>query len=84
MDDVFNYQINVTTTNSTGVFTLQGSDDNVNFIDIGSAGVVAAANDSILCEFNQVSFNNVRLKYVSTIAGTGTCNIIFTAKSLGA
>lgn len=84
-DDHASYQINITTTNSTGTFFLQCSDDNVNFVDIGTAAVAAAANDTavVWVNFNFVS-PFIRLRYAAGTAGTGTCTILLTAKSTGA
>jgi phosphatidate phosphatase APP1 len=89
------YQINITTTNSTGNFIIQASMDYVpsnnqvaanagNWVDLDLSGdpTVAAANDSILVSLNQVPFRAVRVKYVSTIAGTGTCDIYIQAKAV--
>ena len=92
------YQINVTTTNSTGTFSVQASLDYAknevtdvvtnsgNWIDLNLAGgtpSVAAANDQILIDLNQLPYNAIRLKYTPTIAGTGTCNIYVMTRQLG-
>lgn len=90
------YQINVTTSNSTGTFSVQGSLDYIqatglvqgvagHWIDLSLGGgtpTVAAANDSILINLNQVPFNALRLAYTSTIAGTGHADIIFMSKMI--
>lgn len=97
--DNCSYQINVITTNSTGTFSIQGSVDYAtrtqeepgntgNWIDLPLGGssvapVAAAANDSILINLNQVPFNALRVSYVSTISGTGTCEIWLLDKQLG-
>lgn len=78
------YQIVVNTTNSTGDFVLQGSLDNSNWADLLACGSVAAANDVILVNANQIPFKYVRLKYTSTVAGTGTCSIKLMARTVGA
>ena len=98
--DNCSYQINVTTTNSHGTFEVQGSLDyrpgpttefpvaNAgNWVTLrlnGGTPTVAAANDTILIDMNQLPFAALRLVYVSTVAGTGTCDIFFLAKSVGA
>lgn len=83
MDSVA-YQINITTSNSTGNFFLQMSNDNVNFIDVGAAGTVGAANDSVLVEIDiSRTAPFIRLRYAAGTAGTGTCLILITAKQGG-
>lgn len=92
------YQINVTTTNSTGTFVVQGSIDYAisepggavtnagNWCDLplgGGTPTVAAANDVILIDMNQLPYVAVRVKYTSTVAGTGICDIYILAKQLG-
>lgn len=95
--DNCSYQINVTTTNSTGTFSIQGSLDYVqeqpnirgvtgNWTDLSLGGgtpTVAAANDTILINLNQLPFNALRVAYTSTIAGTGTANIYIMTKQIG-
>lgn len=92
------YQINVTTTNSTGTFAVQGSLDYVqetplkrgvtgNWIPLTLGGATAnpvanAANDTIIINLNQVPFNALRISYTSTIAGTGTADIYFMSKQI--
>lgn len=92
------YQINVTTTNSTGTFSVEGSVDFVqetplqrgvtgNWVPLTLGGatanpVAAAANDNIIINLNQVPFNALRIRYASTIAGTGTANIYFMSKMI--
>lgn len=92
------YQINVTTTNSEGTFKIQASMDYEagvngsgppvvgNWVDLTLDGTptVAAANDTIAISLNQVPFKALRVAYVSTVAGTGTCNIIIMARTVGA
>lgn len=94
------YQINVTTSNSEGSFSVQASLDYVpadnpinskpanmgNWIDLTLAGgvpIVAAANDQIIIDLNQLPFVAVRLKYNSSTAGTGTCDVYIASKQLG-
>jgi hypothetical protein len=79
------YQINITTVDSTGTFYLQCSSDNVNFIDIGTAAIAAGANDNAVVWVNQEFCSPyVRLRYAPSVAGTGSCTIILTAKDVGA
>lgn len=92
------YQINVTTSNSEGTFSVQASLDyepsdpmsstpnSGNWVDLvlsGGTPSVAAANDSILIDLNQLPYKAIRLRYNSTVAGTGTCDIYVTARQLG-
>lgn len=97
--DNCSYQINISTTDSTGTFSVEGSSDyaprtpeapgNVgNWVTLPLGGstaapVAAAANDSILINLNQVPFNALRISYSPTIAGTGTCEIWTLDKQIG-
>lgn len=79
------YQINITTSNSVGTFTMQCSSDQVNWANVGTAASVAAANDVAVVWVNQEYCSHyVRLSYTANTAGTGTCTIILTAKDIGA
>lgn len=79
------YQIVITTSNSTGTFSLQCSSDNVNWTTVGTAATVASSNDVATIWVNQEYCSPwVRLSYAAGTAGTGTCNIILTAKDIGA
>jgi hypothetical protein len=85
--DNVSYQINITTTNSTGIFTLQASSDPlfVNWSTVGTAATVNGTNDTAIVWVNQEYCSAyVRLVYTPTIPGTGTCVIILTAKDIGA
>lgn len=91
------YQINVTTSNSTGSFSVQGSVDYIprtfeapgntgNWVTLSLGGdllTVAAANDNMLINLSQVPFNALRIAYTSTVAGTGTCEIYVMTKQIG-
>jgi len=91
------YQINTTTSDSTGSFVVEGSlDYEVDFVtgalrnpgnwaalDLGGTPVVAAANDVILINLNQLPFNAMRLRYVPIIPGTGTINVYIMTKEIG-
>lgn len=95
--DNCSYQINITTTNSTGTFAVQVSNDYLvseptdtvinpgtwNALPIGGTPTVSAANDVITIDMNQLPFYAVRLAYTSTIAGTGTASIYITDKQIG-
>lgn len=94
--DNVSYQINIRTTNSTGTFQIQGSNDYEvdplsntvvnagNWVDISGLAVsVAAANDSAIINMSNLGFFAVRVKYTSTVAGTGKCDIIVVAKQIG-
>src|SRR5579859_4092858 len=91
--DNCSYQINVMTTDSMGTFEVQVSNDyyvsepsNVvmnpgNWIALTLAGgtpTVAAANDYIVINLNQLPFYAVRLAYLSSVAGTGTATVYIT------
>lgn len=92
------FQLNITTTNSTGVFAIQASMDYEagvngsgpavagNWADLTLSGVptVAAANDVVTISMNQVPYKALRLSYTPTIAGTGTVAILIMAKTVGA
>lgn len=82
--DNIGYQINVTTSDSTGAFTLQGSLDGISYATMLACGTVAAANDTIIINANQVPFKYIRLSYTAATPGTGTCTIFMAAKSVGA
>jgi hypothetical protein len=96
--DNCSYQINITTVDSVGTFTVQGSNDynvseptnvvsNVgNWVSLtlgGGAPFVNAANDNIIIDLNQIPFNALRVIYTSQTPGTGTCNVWLVAKQLG-
>lgn len=84
MQDNIDYQINVTTVDSSGNFFLQVSLDNVNWADVGACGTIAAASDNIVVEFNGCGGRYTRIRYAASTAGTGTCNILVSAKAVGA
>lgn len=91
------YQINVTTSDSTGSFSVEASVDyaiseptnlvtnpgNWVALPLGGTPSVAGANDSILVNLNQLPFNAVRVTYTPTVAGTGTCDVIIQCRQLG-
>lgn len=92
------YQINITTTNSVGTFSVEASLDYTidettghvsnagNWVTLNLAGgspSAAAANDSILIDLNQLSFEAIRLRYTSSVAGTGVCDVYVFCRQLG-
>lgn len=96
--DNCSYQINITTSNSIGTFTVQGSNDynvdepdNVisnagNWIDLtlgGGTPFANAANDNIIIDLNQLPFNAIRIHYTAATPGTGTCEIWMNCKQVG-
>jgi hypothetical protein len=87
--DVVCYQINIDTSNSTGTFYVQISEDynprdaTGSFVDMGAAGTAAGADDTIICEIDPGGRAFIRLRYESDTAGTGTCTVLLTAKPLG-
>lgn len=94
--DNISYQINITTTNSTGTFSVQASLDyspptasvpnTGNWVDLPLGGTpsAAAANDTILINLNNLPFNATRVVYTSTVAGTGVADIYIMTKAMGA
>ncbi len=96
--DNCSYQINVTTTNSTGTFAVQVSNDY--YVNEGNDGVVvnpgtwttltlsgtptvSGTNDNIVIDLHQLPYYGVRLAYTSTVAGTGTASIYMVDKMVG-
>ncbi len=91
------YQVNVTTTNSTGSFAVQVSqdyqiDETTNTVintgtwdtlTLSGSPTVSGANDVIVINLNQLPFYAIRLAYTSSVAGTGTCNIYVSHKQIG-
>lgn len=93
--DNVSYQINVTTSNSTGTFAVQVSNDFAvteggtisnagTWDDLSLSGVptVAAANDTIGISLNQLPFKAIRLAYTAGTAGTGVCNAYLVSKQI--
>lgn len=83
-EDSISYQINVITSNDEGTLYLQASNDGVNFVDIGVAGTIANADDTIIVDIGDMAEKYIRLRYDSTTPGTGTCEILLMARSVGA
>lgn len=96
--DNISYQINITTTNSVGTFSVQVSDDyriyeptNAvssagNWVDLtlgGGTPFASSANDLINISLNQLPAGAIRIKYTSVTPGTGTCDLFITTKRLG-
>lgn len=94
--DNVSYQINVTTSNSTGTFTIQVSDDYAinnegavtnpgSWLTLTLSGTptVAAANDVIGISLNQLPYDAIRLVYTASTPGTGTCDATITSKQIG-
>lgn len=96
--DNISYQINVTTSNSTGEFSIEASNDynegnngmtgpdagNWATLPLDGTPTVAAANDVILINLNQIPFKAIRLAYTADTAGTGVAEILIMARTLGA
>lgn len=94
--DNISYQIDVTTSDSVGTFTVQVSDNYAvgpdaivtnpgTWLNLTLSGVptVAAANDVIGISLNQLPYDAIRLVYTAGTAGTGTCSAIITSKQIG-
>lgn len=83
LHDTICYQINATTSNAIGTFYLQVSIDGSNYIDVGSAGSLASANDNLFVSYTNNGAAYVRIRYLRT-SGTGTADIYISARSVGA
>lgn len=94
--DNCSYQIDITTSDSVGTFSVQGSNDYQDslgaitnpgtWVDLvlgGGTPFANAANDNILISMNQLPFTAIRLAYDSQTGGTGTCNIYLSCKEIG-
>jgi hypothetical protein len=94
--DNVSYQIDITTTNSTGTFAVQVSNDYsvgpdntvVNpgtWLTLTLSGIptAAGANDIIGISLNQLPYDSIRFTYTPTVAGTGTLTAILTSKQIG-
>lgn len=95
--DNCSYQINVTTTDSSGTFQVQVSNDyyvepNTNVVvnpgnwvtlTLSAVPTVAATNTVATINLNQLPFYAIKLVYTPTTAGTGTCTIYVSDKRLG-
>lgn len=91
------YQINITTIDSIGTFSVQGSldyqvDTNGNvtnsghWVTLSLAGgtpFANAANDNIIINLNQLPFNAIRLAYTAGTPGTGTCDAYVMTRQIG-
>lgn len=98
--DNCSYQINITTSDSTGTFAVEASNDY--YVNEGNDALVTnpgtwvalplgggtpfsgGANDSILIDLNQLPFNAIRISYTPIVAGTGVADIYVVDKSIGA
>lgn len=49
----------------------------------GGTPTIAAASDDIIIDLNQLPFSAIRLSYTSTVAGTGTAQIVAMSKAVG-
>jgi hypothetical protein len=94
--DNVSYQINVTTTDSAGTFSVQVSNDYDKTYtgDVDNAGnwanlvlsgipAVAGTNTVIVVNLNQLPFNAIRLAYTPGTAGTGHADVWLVAKQIG-
>ena len=75
MGDSVTYQIDITSSDSTGTFYAQGSDDNVSFADIGVCGIASAVNDVSVVQIDPADNFFYRVRYSPTVPGTGSCQI---------
>lgn len=95
--DNCSYQIAVTTVDSSGTFAVEASNNyDVNIttnivtnagswdaLPLGGTPSITGASDDILINLNQLPFKAIRLRYTSTVAGTGTASITLVAKQIG-
>ncbi len=94
--DNISYQIDVTTTNSIGFFSVQVSDDYAlgtdntvtnpgTWVTLTLSGVptVASADDNIGISLHQLPYDAVRLTYTASTPGTGTATALLTSKQVG-
>lgn len=94
--DNVSYQIDATTSSSSGIFSIQVSDD----YSVGPDGAITnpgrwitltlsgtptliGTSDDIGISLNQLPYDAIRLVYTSTVAGTGTVDVILTSKQIG-
>lgn len=75
LGDSVTYQIDILSTDSTGTFFAQCSDDGVSFADMGICGIVSAANDVAVTQIDPADTFYYRIRYSPTIPGTGSCQI---------
>lgn len=97
--DNISYQINIDTSNSEGTFVVEASLDYVPANNVqnaqanagnwfalqlsGGTPAVEGQDDVIGIDLNQLPYRAIRLRYISTVAGTGTCNIFINCRQLG-
>ena len=94
--DNVSYQIDITTTNSTGTFSVQvsndyalGPDNTVTnpgtwlTLTLSGTPIAAGANDIIGISLNQLPYDSIRFVYTSIVAGTGALTAILTSKQVG-
>ncbi len=86
-------QLNVTTSDAVGTFTVEGSLDHVeangvisnagNWVALNLSAVptLSGSSTSFLLDLNQVSFPWIRVTYTRT-SGTGTVNAYISAKAI--
>jgi hypothetical protein len=97
--DNCSYQINTATTDSTGSFLVEVSNDY--YVNPAADGTVTnpgswssltlaggtpsvnAVNDTIVINLNQLPFYAVRLRYAPNVPGTGTATVFITHKQIG-
>lgn len=97
--DNISYQINIDTSDSEGTFVVEASLDYVpanpsqstqanpgNWFALqlsGGTPSVEGQDDVIGIDLNQLPYKAIRLRYVSTTPGTGTCDIFINSRTLG-
>ena len=95
--DNCSYQINVSTSDSTGSFAVEVSNDyNVQepsqyvsnpgtwtALTLSGIPAVQGTDDQIVINLNQLPFGAFRLTYTASTPGTGTCTIVLECKQVG-
>lgn len=95
--DNVSYQIVATTTDSSGTFSVQVSNDYAinettnavknpgtwTALTLSGTPALTGASDSIVINLNQLPFLAARLAYTSSVAGTGVATITLVAKQIG-
>ncbi len=93
--DNVSYQIQITTSSSTGTFAVEVSDDyelgpgnavvnpgHWNPLTLSGSPTVSAADDIISISLHQLPYFGIRLRYTAGTAGVGTATAYITSKQV--
>ncbi len=93
--DNISYQINATTSDAEGTFSIEVSNDfqradtfdtpavgNWATLTLDGTPTLASANDIIVISLNQLPYKAVRLRYTRS-SGTGTADVLISGRSIG-